>query len=265
MTSFTKEEFLESKKIKLEKEYRDNYFDLVASNFDKENMSAFLHKIDPLLNKILNAYTGSYNNQILKSKLKQLAIRAIKNYDPTKSSLSTHLYNNLKAIMEYTRFDVSPIYTSSKVSLYYQKIIAAQENLRNILGREPTLEELAEHTGLSMQKITSILNKVPPTVSESTTTVGEEGTETPVTQLATFERESAKTDKFRAALEIVYHESSPQEKFVIEKIYGFNNSKILSPSDIAKKLKLSPGRVSQIKKKIDEKLSEYLSVVHKTI
>jgi RNA polymerase sigma factor (sigma-70 family) len=261
--TLTREKFLSDKSIKLEQQYRNSYFDLINTNFAPDIMSNFLKEIDPLLKKISNAYLGTqFPPPTLAGRLKVLAIRAIKNYDPTKAALNTYLYTNLRNIMEETRKEVSPAYVSSKVGLTYQKIITAKDELTTQLGREPSVAELADHLGLSQRKIQQVLSRLPPILSESLQAVDSEGEMTSLTAMATHTSPEREKKKLMSIIEAVYVNSSPVEQKIIEHTYGLYDSPILSVNEIAKKVKLSPGRVSQLKKKIFQNISEYLGVVH---
>ena len=50
---------------------------------------------------------------------------------------------------------------------------------------------------------------------------------------------------------------SPQEQVLLEHKLGYNGKRILSNNDIAKKLKISPGRVSQLTNALSVRLDEY--------
>jgi len=59
--------------------------------------------------------------------------------------------------------------------------------------------------------------------------------------------------------------SDPVTQKIIEHTYGLFGKPILPVQQIAKKLKLSPGRISQIKNKIFDEVSSYFQVVHEAI
>ena len=67
------------------------------------------------------------------------------------------------------------------------------------------------------------------------------------------------TDKARQReiLDLVYYELNSQEQQVLEYLYGLNGKPELPAKEIAKKMHLTPARISQIKKKISKVVDRY--------
>jgi DNA-directed RNA polymerase specialized sigma subunit len=255
----TPESFAEDKKLKLEKELRVPFYNLVKSNFSRTKLSEFLNLIDPVLTKAINVYGGAFNSDLLRSRAKYYAIKAIKDYDPTKSSMTTHLYTRLKRLMEDTRYEIYPTYISSKEALLRNKINTAIKELTNKLGHEPSAAQIADHTGISLRKVEKILGKSINIIGEGVEERGEEGESVRGVGTGTVvvERPGVKEQKFKLLLESVYLSLDPLHQAIMEEIYGMYGKKPKQLADIARKYRLTPARISQIKSNIDQKIKEF--------
>jgi DNA-directed RNA polymerase specialized sigma subunit len=122
-------------------------------------------------------------------------------------------------------------------------------------GRAASDSELADMTGLSVKQIGKLRGLDKKSYSESFTAFTGEN---PVTaqELTATPDSKIKEDTLAA----MYGSLSPQEQYILEHKLGYNNNKILSNNDIAKKLKMSPGRVSQITASLAAKLDEYAAL-----
>ena len=61
-------------------------------------------------------------------------------------------------------------------------------------------------------------------------------------------------------LDTMYSSMSPQEQVIVEHKLGYNGKKILTNNEIAKKLNVSPGRISQMTGIVSARLQEYAQV-----
>jgi hypothetical protein len=60
------------------------------------------------------------------------------------------------------------------------------------------------------------------------------------------------------AVDLLYYDLNPTEKYILEHKIGYNNAPIMSGKEIAKKVNLSPVRVSQISEQLGNKLHNIL-------
>ena len=61
-------------------------------------------------------------------------------------------------------------------------------------------------------------------------------------------------------LETMYPSLTPSEQVILDHRLGYNGKPILSNSQVAAKLKISPGRVSQLTTGLAAKLDEYAAI-----
>lgn len=173
----------------------------------------------------------------------RIAKEAAKTFDPKlEFKFSTHLVNSLQKL--------------SRLSTQYGNTIRLPENQQYILnkinkvtkqheaeeGREPTLEEISEKSGINLATVNNILqNKkqivnVANMVNMPTLIDGED-------------------DEW---IHFVYHDLVPTDKIIMEHKTGFGGKPLLSSEELAKKLNMSisnvNSRIRLISKKIEQGL-----------
>ena len=207
-----------------------------------QSTGALIKALKPTLDRGVSMF-GRNAGPSAASEAKTLAISALKSYDPTKSSLATHVTNHLKRLQRYTQ--------NNRLVRMPEKLNADSAYLNNLEaefldqeGRNPTAQELADSSGISMSRIAKARMLRSP-VSEG--------------QYATEENNyselsgMSKPDSSRY-LDLVYQGLSPVDQFILESSAGLNGSRVLSAQEIAKQLRLSPGAISQRRAKIQQQI-----------
>lgn len=220
-----------------------------------EDLSPMLDYLNSDIDKAIYAYAGLNAGPAVKSKAKLLAIKAIKNYDPkSKSSLRSWVYTQLQPLSRYAR-DLSPSPMPERTMQQLSMLKYYENDFYENKGRAPSDKELADLTGLSVKQIGKLRGMDKKTYSESFTAFTGEN---PVTaqELTATPDSKIKEDTLAA----MYDSLTPQEQYILEHKLGYNNNKILSNNEIAKKLKMSPGRVSQLTAALAAKLDEYAAL-----
>lgn len=142
-------------------------------------------------------------------------------------------YQNVARIPEYKIRQIGPLRD-------------ATTELTNKFGREPTTDELADHMGVAVSHVTGLRRLLRKDLTEE----GGGG----VDQFEAFEHDP---DYERAIM--AYYSMNQAEKQVFDYSLGAHGQKQLQTNDIALKLKISAGRVSQIKKSIALKIKPYIT------
>ena len=210
-----------------------------------------LGAVDPILREALRIYGSSQGDSpTLRSKAKMLAIDAFGSYDPTRAKLRTHLLSQLQGLRRMAAKEQQIISVPEQVLLDQGHLREAENKLRDQLGRDPSDWELADHTGLSPKRL-AYLRTMKPTFSEGKLTrVDEEGSSmsTPAVEAGPSKEGN------NAWLDFVYADLHPTDQLIMEHTLGLHGKKVLSNQEVARKLGLSPGAISQRKARIQSML-----------
>ncbi|MBQ7752022.1 MAG: sigma-70 family RNA polymerase sigma factor, partial [Clostridia bacterium] len=128
-----------------------------------------------------------------------------------------------------------------------QKGIKAREELKNTLGREPTIKEISENTGLSCEDLVCAFDaaREPESINRA---LYDDSDETLSDSLSSGNDEEIITD--RILIEQLLEKVEPKERQVIVLRYFKDKSQ----QEIAKMLGISQVQVSRIEKKVLEKM-----------
>lgn len=171
----------------------------------------------------------------------KLAREAAKSYDPSSGNkFSTHLVNNLKKLSRLSTKYGAVVRTPENVQFGVHKLTKLQEDLTHTLGRDPTTEELAHHSGFSIKAVID-MNKT-------------KKTSTGISSL--FDAPTLFDSHNDEWVQFVYHDLADKDKLIFEHKTGFGGKKILNNSEIAKKLNLSTSTLNNRIKLINTTLAK---------
>lgn len=233
---------------RLEPQYRD-FYDTWKRNPDPSNAGKLLRAVGPEIDKGITAHVGA-PNPLIKSRARMLALRAIRSYDPSQARLGTHIVNQLQGLKRVSRQQSQILPIPERVSLDANHLDRVRNDLSDRLGREPSLTELADETGLSVKRIRYV-QKFRHPVAEGTlahASVSEEGSGMLAPAV-----ESEPTD---AWLDLVYGDLEPKNQKIMEWTLGMYGQPVLPNQEIARRLGISSGAVSQRKARIQQLLNQ---------
>ncbi len=197
-----------------------------------------IKRLNPTIDRAVAAHVGQ-GGPLLKSQARRLAIQALNSYDPAKAGLKTHLMNQLQGLRRVARQQNQVIRVPERVSLDQGRLVEAENMLKDQFGRDPTADELADYTGLSMRRIKHV-RSFKPTMAEGTLEGYAEQQDEPG---GGFMPAVASTGP-DPWLEMVYYDLDPINKKIMEWTLGLHGQKPLSNQRIAQKLGVSPGAIS---------------------
>jgi len=219
---------------------------------DNPTTSGMLLKaINPVIDQGVSVYGGKNANPMMRSRARKIALDAARKYDPTQASLKTHLMNHLQGLRRYGAQQVQVLNVPEQVALDQGHLVEAATELRDRLGRDPNDDELADHTGVSRKRI-AYVRKYKPGFAESQiaamgTNTGEDDAADPAVQRA---------DPVLAQIRFLYDDFDPVDKVIVEYGYGLDGAPKLGISDIAGRLGITPGAVSQRAARIQRRLDQ---------
>lgn len=215
----------------------------------KEDLSVLMHRFDGTVAKSVYMFKGYAVPESVIEAAAYIALKkALENYDPTKgANINTFVtqyvrkvgqfvgkYSNMGKIPENRRLKI-PAYTEAKKILFER------------MGHEPDAKTLATYLKWDMKEITRMETEL-----GRRDLVASQMTEPDVAEGLVLDSAEDKTS-FRAVY-LALDDSI--ERLVFEYTSGYNGKKELSPSEISKKLKIHPSKVSRIKKKINNMFLE---------
>ncbi len=158
-----------------------------------------------------------------------------------------------RALTEQSRLIRIPVYMSELMSHY----VKGTEELRQLLNREPTKQELAKKLKISQERLSNIelrMNKK----SSLDAPVGDEGD----SQLSDFIKTEGEADtegeidsffKHQNILDL-FHELSERDALILDMRFGISSGKAATLAEVSKKLKISRERVRQLEERALKKL-----------
>lgn len=171
----------------------------------------------------------------------KLAREAAKSFDPQSGNkFSTHLVNNLKKLSRLSTKYGTVVRTPENVQFGVNKLQNIHTDLTHTLGRDPTTEELSHHSGLSIKAVTGML-----TTKKSSTGMS-----------SLFDAPTLFDSQNDEWIQFVYHDLADKDKLIFEHKTGFGGKKILSNTEIAKKLNLSTSTLNNRIKLMNTTLSK---------
>lgn len=216
------------------------------------DMGRILQAARPVLNSAITTY-ASGSSPLIKSKAKQLAIQAIKSYDPkSKASLNSWIMLQLKGLRRFEN-NATPIKVPERIRLDNYRVYRARQEYKERTGREPTTEHLSRATGLPPKRISYVEDIAKPQHNE-----GYYLNQSEVSDRSAYVPGVEATNWQNVWAEYVYHDLDDTNKRIYDMSMqrGPYANKQLSVKNIADELGVSAAAVSQRRTRIADKLAE---------
>ena len=224
-----------------------------ATNKTPETNTALLRTIQPVIDTAVMSYAGQAASPNLKSRAKLMALKALDTYDPNRGNVRTHLLSQLQSLRRLSAQNQNIIAIPEQVGLDYARLNESENELRDQLGRDPTDDEIADATGLSTRRIQKIRAFNQP-VAEGMTTREVADEESYGGDVASVIPNSNRA--VDAWFNFIYEDLSPVDKLIADMTLGRNGRRKTSTQEIARRLNITPGAVSQRAAKIQAMLDK---------
>jgi DNA-directed RNA polymerase specialized sigma subunit len=209
--------------------------------------------IQPVIDTALSSYVGQSPTPAIRSKAKLMALKALQTFDPKMGNVRTHLLSQLQSLRRAAAQEQNIISIPEQVGLDYQKLVEAENELRDRLSRDPSDDEIADATGLSTRRIGKIRSFHQPLAEGSTIIdTGDDYADSGGIASSIPGQTSAQD----AWLEFVYGDLSTTDKLIMDMTLGRNGRKKAGTAEIARKLNITSGAVSQRAAKIQTLLNQ---------
>lgn len=222
----------------LEEALDDPYYKWQADKSDA-NLYACTKYLQPTIDTVLATMGGAGNPQIA-AKARVITAKAIKSYDPSYgASLKTHVTNQLRQLTRDLRKTDNVTSIPERVQLDGYAIYRAEKELTDEMGKEPTVQEIADRAHLSIKRIKEVREKMHAVSTEGA--YQDNGNNFLAGQ---------DTDFSQDALDYVYNDSDRMDRLIIEYTTGYGGKKPLSVAEIKAKTGLTDVQISRRKSRI---------------
>lgn len=235
----------------LEEEFAPHYHAWAA---DPSGPAAgqLLKTVDPVVRSALRTYAGgSAASPTLRSRAKLIVLDSLPRYDPARAKLRTHLMVNLQSLRRATAEEHQIANVPERIRLDSHRLQSATAELSDRLGRDPSDGELAAHAGLSLRRLAHVRKSQPGMAEGQLEGGGAEGGPEPAGAAAPAVVARTGSDTW---LRFVHHDLSPTDQFIMERAMGLFGHRPMPKGEIARRLGISAGAVSQRAAKIQKLL-----------
>lgn len=210
-------------------------------------MRSLLQSAAPAIDSALYSTAGRNPSANIKSRARILAARAVRNYDPERGTLKTHLLSQLQPLRRDLGQEEHVLKVPEQLLLERVSLYRVENELTDSLGRPPSVAELADRAGLSAKRIQKVRSYRPALPGGAMLSETGEQIDAAVSRPGDTTAEDAWAD-------MVYEDLSPENRFIMDSTSGRHGHGVLETREIARHLQLSPGAISQRKAKIQEML-----------
>lgn len=203
-----------------------------------------LKRLQPTITAAMTSYAGGVSEQ-LRIPAANIALQALAGYDPKKgSSVQTHVFNALKRLNRISSQRSNIIHIPQGARADYNMLRKLQQQLFEQTGKQPSIQQLADRSGISQKRITKLL--------QGNTVVSQSGNQAMYQNKDTGTSTNISDQDY---MRYVYSTLSDTDKKIMQWSTGIYGSKILSGIQMAKRLKITPAAVSQRRSNIQNQLS----------
>lgn len=190
---------------------------------------------------------------VVRQRARILAAQAVQSFNPERGAqLSTHVYRQLQRLQREAPAITDPLPLPERMRRDSRDIINALAEAGGLIGTEVSDERLSELTGIPVSRVTKVRGMMRKRLPESSYEegLGDDDGEVP-------DVVATETDPYDEWVDAVYHDLGEVDRVIMSYRTGFRGAPVLPTNEIARRMKLSPGAVSQRAAKIQARLDAY--------
>lgn len=201
---------------------------------DKKHLGILMNQLMPIIYTEVKRASGSLPTSALSAEAKKWTIKAIQSYDPSKgTAISTHVGNYLPKIRRMNYKFQNAVRLPENMQLKFHEFNHAQAMLTDELNRDPTDDELSKKLGWSKPQTVKFKNSLYSDLIES-------NSERP--------GEFTQFNEQALLMEHLMSQLDSEEKYILD------NIKLVSSTELAKKLGINLNRLNYLKSKLKDKI-----------
>lgn len=196
---------------------------------------------------------GKQPSPVVRTRADLLAAESIKKYDPaSKVPLKNWIAQGLQGVHRIAKNVTEIVHVPDQIRRDAANLARARAELQEKLMRDPSDDELADHTGISVKKQQRIASGHLWSKAEGSYTAelergGEDGDE----NMPGFAK-----DPMDEVHDYVYHDLDDIDKQIFQYRLGYRGGKVLPNQEIARRLNMSPSAVTQRAARIQRRIEE---------
>lgn len=203
-----------------------------------------LKRLDPVIQSQVNKWAGPVPRSVLENEAMVLTVKALDSYNPNLGvALATHVVNHLAPISRTVYTYQNAARLPENLTLKIRSFNDAKERLTVTQGFTPTVDQLHQELGWSVNEINRIENSLRNDLVESVGGLDDKFF-------------SNVADDEEDMLEAIYFDLLPEEKRLFEMVTGFHGRKVHSNPEIMRAMNLSQAQLSYKKKLLTKRISE---------
>jgi len=230
-------------------------YELWKANPSPKTMGVFLNAAESNIQNAVRQYAGEAD-ELSMGYAKRLVSRALPNYDPTKGSLNTYINRQIQPVQRWSQQRRRVVQIPSRAIAESADVNRVSTELEQELGRVPTIEEIADNTGIPVGRIKRLQQSSALVMPSSTSSGESDDGGLP----DTLEDEPVEQDTFSAWLNLIRADLTSVDRLVLDYTLGINGKAKKSNAEIAKLLKMSPSAVTQRSARIQSLLDKELDL-----
>lgn len=209
------------------------------------DLERLVKQLDPLIQSEVNKLAGRLAREILETKAKTYAVKAIKSFDPSMGNkLSTHVVNQLQKLKRVMYTNVNAARAPEHLQLQYHDYNLKRQGMHEELGRDPTSDELSDRMGWSTRKLEQFRSQV------ERGELLENDEKTPAGMFV--------PHAYDPTLDYAYMSMSPRQQKIFEYSTGYKGSEKLKNPEIMRRMGITQGVLSYEKSSIKDLLSKHI-------
>ena len=202
-----------------------------------EDLRVLSKSMEPVIYAETQRWGGQIPDYALRANANLYMLKAFETYDPNSgAALSTHVINHLRKLSREVYKNQDIVRMPENMKIESTTIFRAKQELSGQLGRDPTNEELADHLGWSLSRISRVersqIGEFVGSRDEGQDIFAEAGSGTGHT----------------ARVDFAYSAMSPVQKQVFSALTGYGGAKVLSRDELVRTLGpgMTPDRLRTI-------------------